>query len=60
MCHQLGPVGDIKLFRSSADTLTVEGADLISGELHTNDIKVNGIDLNEYVRQIVKQIVDSK
>lgn len=60
LCHQLGPVGDVKLFRSSADTLTVEGAVSVSGELHTKDIKVNGMDLSEYVREIVKQIVESK
>merc|ERR1712048_960424 len=40
-------LGDVKLFRSGAESLTVEGSVEVSGSLEAEAIKVNGLSLNE-------------
>merc|ERR1712032_118416 len=49
----LGPDGDVKLFRSQSDTLDIEADVEVAGELRSHSMKVDGMDLKEYVRKLI-------
>ena len=54
-CFQFGPTGDVKLFRSGADTLVIDAAVKIAGALHASDIKVDGVAIMEIVHTYVDE-----
>ena len=55
LCRQFGPSGDVKLFRSNPDELTVEGSVDVSGSLQVKNIKIGGMDLKELIQKLVKE-----
>ena len=52
--------GDVKLFRSGAESLTVEGSVEVSGALEAEEIKVNGLSLKEFIQAAAKEILGDK
>ena len=57
-CDQLG--GDVKLFRSGANALAVEGSVGVLGELNAKTIKVDGVSLDNIIRKILKEALEKK
>ena len=52
---QFGPGGDVKLVRSNPGELTVEGGLGVSGSLHVENLKIDGMDLKSLIEKIVKE-----
>ena len=55
---QLG--GDVKLFRSGANALAVEGSVGVLGELDAKAIKVDGVSLDDIIRTILKEALEKE
>ena len=57
-CNQLG--GDIKLFRSGANALAVEGSVGVLGELDAKAIEVDDVSLDDIIRKILKEALEKE
>ena len=50
---QLG--GDVKLFRSGTNALTVEGSVGVSGDLDVESIKVGDVSLDDIIKKLLQE-----
>ena len=55
-CHQFGPKGDVKIFRSNPGEVTIQG-DLSLPSLEVKEIKVGDMGLQELVQKIYQQLL---
>ena len=58
LCCQFGVGGDVKLFRSSPGTLSIDSQETsVDGELHVDDLRLGDVSIEQYVENIVKEIL---
>merc|ERR1712032_236316 len=58
---EFGPEGDVKLFRSAPGSITIDAKETVfEGQVHAKTVTVGGVPIQQYVQQIVDQMLKEK
>merc|ERR1711988_795757 len=49
--------GDVKLFRSGANALTIDAGVNVKGSVSAKSVKIGGIPLDDYIRKVVQELL---